>query len=172
VKIGITSLVLLGIGSALPLIEAFSQPHLQVENKTQVLSELLASPTAQSIPLTPQVLQKYSELNDVVGVKGRAFYPRYYRPLEGEPGSGWPAFKPDPNRQTEKIGFVLVGPQGIAQVSLALDSLPNYLPNASDVLILGCQEEGYIDALVVAFTEGENPAILRSNLEPLSCPFQ
>jgi hypothetical protein len=70
------------------------------------------------------------------------------------------------------VGFILLGPQGAAQINLAIDDPPVYFPNASDVIMIGCQENHYVDALLVKFMDGSNETILRSKLDNLTCPLR
>jgi hypothetical protein len=160
------------IGLTLPLAEVIRPAQFPKESQTQITTELINFQTDVQSPLKQQVLQDFAKQEGVVTLKGTVFYPRYYLPLEGEPGSGWPAYQPYEYRQTGKVGFILIGPQGATQVNLALDEPPTYFPNAADAIVIGCEENSYVDALLVAFLDGSKQMISRSKLDRLSCPLK
>jgi hypothetical protein len=172
IRIGAFSAIFLLIGLSLPLAERYRHPMFPQENQAQILADLLSIQSVKETPLPNQALQEFATKGKVVLLKGRAFYPRYYEPLAGEPGSAWPAYKPYEYRPTGKMGFILIGPQGATQINLALNSVPAAFPNAADVIILGCQENNYVDALLVAFIDGSNQLLLRSKLDNLTCPLK
>lgn len=172
IKIGSTGIVLLLVGLSLPLAEVFRPPEFQAETTEQIISSTLNTPLLNNLSVSTQAIQAFSEQDQAVALKGRAFYPRFYAPLDGEPGSGWPAYQPYEYRATGKVGFILIGPQGATQVNIALDNPPNYFPNAKDMLVIGCQENNYVDALLVAYLDGSKQVILRSPVDRLSCPLK
>lgn len=98
---------------------------------------------------------------------GRILYPRYYTENRGEPKNRYPygvlGFP--------RIAFTLIGPDGLNYVLLPGDLIP-YFPNASDVIVLGCQESIYMDALVVVVIEEEQVVYVRQPESPLQCPLQ
>jgi hypothetical protein len=103
-------------------------------------------------------------------VAGRALYPRFYRAQEGEPGSGWWAFR---ERDFARLGFFVIGPER-ANVILPLETSPDWFPNASDVIVVGCQEEDYIEAasIWVSIDSGSKEDLLmHPSFEELTCPL-
>ena len=96
---------------------------------------------------------------------GRALYPRHFPAGEGLPGTGWEGFSP---MNMSRMTFVFTGTSP-NQVVLPLDEPPDYFPHASDVLIIGCQREGFIEARIVAIYGEEKSAILRSPLSMRTC---
>jgi hypothetical protein len=104
--------------------------------------------------------------------QGLALYPRYYRAGQGEPSSGWQIFR---IKDFNRFGFYLMGPDE-EKILLKLDDVPQVLPNGSDVLVIGCPGNDYVDALVVikraSGTNKTPEIILRSTLpSKLGCPF-
>jgi hypothetical protein len=97
---------------------------------------------------------------------GRALYPRFYAANEGEPGGEFSAFNALP---FSRIALVLIGPQGNYQIALPLESASLSFPNASDVVILGCEEKGYFRAAVVLFTDHSAPDLMTTTADPLNC---
>lgn len=102
-----------------------------------------------------------------VVLAGRALYPRYYRAGTGEPGEEWPAFI---ERDFNRLGFYLLGPEP-RNVVLPLEEPPDVFPNASDVILLGCQSEEYVEAIVI-FIQGEEEHVLeRASVRESACPL-
>ncbi len=172
IRIGTFALIFLLIGATLPLAEITIPAHFPKESQAQLTAEFLNTDIDQQSPQTRQELGPFTQQEGFVALKGSVFYPRYYPALQGEPGSGWPAYNPYEYRQTGKVGFILIGPQGATQVNLALDESPAYFPNAADAIVVGCQEKGYVDALLVKFIDGSNETIWRSKLDNLTCPLK
>lgn len=96
---------------------------------------------------------------------GRALYPRFYPGDTGEPGGEWGAFNPLPY---SRMAFALVGPKGY-QVALPLESAPIAFPNASDVLIIGCEEGTYFRAAAIVFTDHSAPDLMTTSADPFTC---
>jgi hypothetical protein len=170
--LGVVATLLLMVGLSIPAAEWFGRPYYFNQEKATLWADLAEKPGKESLPVSLAALDEFVEQSEAVILKGRAFYPRYYEALDGEPGSGWPAYKPYEYRETGKLGFIVIGPTGATQVNVALDETPINFPNAVDVMVLGCQEEGYVDALWVDFLDQANQSILRSKLIPLACPLK
>ena len=113
--------------------------------------------------------QDFINNEQVVAFEGRALYPRYYPIGEGEPGGDyWQAYQP---RDFNHLGFTLVGPRD-GQIVLRLDEPPVSFPNASDVIVLGCQMGDYVDAWVVVLLDRVvgNTAVQSAWVDALICP--
>jgi len=106
----------------------------------------------------------FLEQPDAVVRNGRALWPRYYAAGAGEPGDQWPAFNP---LSFARLGFVLIGPVG-DQIVLPLRAAPATFPNASDVLVFACEEDGYQRAVAVIFPNREAPNLL-TDFHTFSC---
>lgn len=96
---------------------------------------------------------------------GRALYPRFYPVDAGEPGGQWSAFNSLP---FSRMAFSLVGPKGYL-VALPLESAPIAFPNASEVMIIGCEEQTYFKAAAIVFTDHSAQDLLTNNIDPFVC---
>lgn len=170
-RITLAAICLLAIGLSLPIAELLGRPQFPPASKANLVQQLIDAPSTGSSTISQETLVSFASQEQVVALQGRAFYPRFYPPLEGEPGSGWPAYKPYEYRATSKLGFILIGPAGVTQLNLAVDEVPEQFPNASDVLILGCQEKGYVDVLLVKLLSNDQ-LLIRSKIDPLACPLR
>jgi 4-amino-4-deoxy-L-arabinose transferase-like glycosyltransferase len=163
----IIAFVLLIVGS-LPLIIERS-----IEPAFSPLSESEMSALADEFELLGAVswaddkeIQEYLQSEQAVILQGKAFYPRYYPAGEGESGTGWLAYTP---RDYDRLGFILMG-SGDVHVVMALDNPPEHLPNTAEILLVGCERDNIIDALVIYVRDGSEHTLVRSPQAKLSCP--
>jgi len=78
---------------------------------------------------------------------GRLLYPRFFSKNDGLASANpWPAYA---SQDYPRIGFLLLN-QTSTSVVFPTKKLPAF-PHAADVIILGCQREGYVEARWVAF---------------------
>ena len=113
------------------------------------LSEFLADPQAQMIV-------------------GRSLYPRYYRAGKGESKRIYPYLPLDYPR----LAFMTIGPfDGGVESVIIPGEKPRFDLQAADVVVIGCENFSFLDALAV-FLLTEPPRVyLRSPLPALHCPF-
>ena len=112
--------------------------------------------------------QNFLSEDKAIVLQGRAMYPRFFKAGEGEPGNGWEAFS---EREFPRLGFILLSDSKKYNILMPMSSSPNFFPNASDVIVIGCQEEEIIDSAVIAFKNEPIEPIIRSTLQGLSCPL-
>jgi len=148
------------ISAAIPITEALIPPRYPAD----WLEEHLADPTfqeqLQSSGINDSLLD-FAQDNELSLLYGRALYPRYYAAHAGLPGGDWYAYNP---QDYARLGFYLVGPS-TQNIVLAQEKSPVSFPHASDVIILGCQQEEYLDAqLIILFWE--NNTVLQRDPQP------
>ena len=100
-------------------------------------------------------------------VNGRVLYPRYFRENEGIPKDRYP-YKV---LGFPRIAFMMIGSNGENSVILPQEEV-SYFPNASDIIVLGCQKDDYIDALAVVMIKEQTVVYVRQPSSPLQCPLQ
>jgi hypothetical protein len=158
----ILSFVLLGIGLIPLIVEFVIPPRYFNLPKRSLLASLMQ--------FDDQEIEDFLIHDTAVVAEGRALYPRYYKAGEGEPGKDWAAFI---ERNYDRLGFSLVGPEN-GSVILPLEEPPESFPNGSDVIVVGCQEEDYIDAAMILVSP-EAPAevelLVRPSFDVLTCPL-
>jgi hypothetical protein len=152
--------LILAAGLLLPFSE------IVIPARYEKVADAAAVAAWQGSSLAPQTLDMAAFLDQpgAVALNGRALWPRYYAAEMGEPGGQWAAFNPLP---FARVGFVLIGPLG-DQVVLPLQTSPAAFPNASDVLVFGCEEDGYLRAVAVLFPSHAAPDLL-TDLGTPSC---
>ena len=138
-------LVLLVVGALLPITEYVIKPRYTLQTKQLWLGEIKQSKTFLSD--YPQIKLHIEDItpDDPRVLQGRALYPRYY-PI-GESDLDYEAWNSP--RAYDRFSFYLVGPVNTGVV-VQLDRKPAInFPHAADVLIIGCQDEGFFKGLIV-----------------------
>lgn len=99
-------------------------------------------------------------------VHGRALYPRYYRAGEGEPKRLFP-YQP---LGYSRLAFTAIGNFGVENVVIP-GGRPRFDFHAADVVVIGCANDQYLDALVVIPLSEPAAAYHRFPQSALECPL-
>lgn len=164
-RITIFSSVILLLVTSIPILELVVKDRYAGESVKSVLYKLDQEGSLSLVGLQMSTIEEFLQLEGSVSGIGRALYPRHFQAGEGLPGSGWDGLSP---MDTSRMTFVFTGTSP-NQVILPLDEPPEYFPNASDVLIVGCLREGYVEASVLAIYGEEKSTILRSPIFIKTC---
>lgn len=79
---------------------------------------------------------------------GRLLYPRYFSSNKGlSSANPSPAYAV---RDYPRLGFYLLN-QEFTAIVLPMETMPGPVPHASDVIVLGCQRDGYVEARLLVF---------------------
>jgi hypothetical protein len=98
-------------------------------------------------PLTE--IQSFLSVPESVITEGRLLYPRYFYSGAGiSSATPWPAYAV---RDFPRTGFKLLNETFVDALFRAKDAQP--FPHAADAIILGCQNENYIEVRMIAFPE-------------------
>jgi hypothetical protein len=159
-------IVLFLFGSLIPLSEHLHPPRFQNINPVETLAN--KGLLIERAGLTPHDLDTFLQYPDAKILVGRVLYPRSYKANQGEFVN---AFYPYQNLGFPRTAFKLVGPVGESSIVLP-GSVPANLAHASDVLVLGCKMQNYVDALVVIELGENGTAYARQPEAPLECPLQ
>jgi hypothetical protein len=161
-------LFFLVIGASLPLSGQFFPRRYSAQTQTELLAHLEQEGYLQQTGFDRAALTAFSDQWPAFRViNGRALYPRSFWENEGIPKNRHPYGV----MGFPRIAFVVIGPNGENSVILPHEEVP-YFPNASDVIVLGCQENAYIDALAVVVIEEQTAVYVRQPTSPLQCPLQ
>jgi hypothetical protein len=85
----------------------------------------------------------------------------------GEPGRDYPYI----TLAFPRLVFEAIGPFGVKGIILP-GSKPDFIPQASDVVTIGCRNGQYLDALAVIVLTEPGAFYLRSPQSVLQCPLQ
>jgi hypothetical protein len=165
-RVGSAFAASLMLGALLPLSEALYLPRYQASDPMETLATNRA--LIEQTGLKIYDLDTFLKNPDADIVIGRALYPRFYKMNQGNYQGG---FYPFHALGFPRTAFKLIGPAGEHSVVLPGD-IPEYLPHASDVLVMGCNGMDYFDALVVIVLDGNGAAYVREPEAPLQCPLQ
>jgi hypothetical protein len=161
-------LIFLFIGTSLPISEKFFPRRYPVQTQAELLTLLEREGYLQEMGFDRTVLNALSDRWPAFRViNGRALYPRYFQENDGVPKNRYPYNV----MGFPRIAFTMIGPNGENFVILPQDEVP-YFPNASDVIVLGCQQGAYVDALAVVVIEKQTVVYVRQPASPLQCPLQ
>jgi len=161
-------LIFLLIGATLPLSGQFFPRRYPAQTQAQLFTLLEQKGYLQEMGFDRAALNALSkQWPDFRVINGRALYPRYFWENEGIPKNRHPYSV----MGFPRIAFTMIGPSGENSVILPQDEI-FYFPNASDVIVLGCQQGDYIDALAVVVIEDQTVVYARQPGSPLQCPLQ
>ncbi len=163
----VSMMVILLLGSSIPLAEILIPPRYTPETQKAGLQELLSASEIQAnFPELQSALQEQASRGILV-LQGRALYPRFHLEFTGEPGTNPTPFTV---KDFARFSFFVVGPRNTA-VLLPIDYAPlTDFPHASDVLVIGCQDDIFVRASVV-YNRSTGSVLLSSERDQLTaCP--
>ena len=161
----LTAAAVLAAGLVVPAAEWVVPPRYERVTPAQAVGRLQARLPVGEEDERLHLLQGFATQPETQVKWGRGLYPRYFQ--AGEVLRSYEAFS-----DVRRLRFEIIGPQP-GEVILPGIDLPEYFPNASDVVVFGCQEPEYMDALLVVVL---NPAgdhyYWRDPLPPVwGCPL-
>jgi hypothetical protein len=161
-------LVFLFIGASVPFSEQFFPRRYPAQTQTQLLTLLEQQGYLQKMGFDKAALNAISDQSPAfIVINGRALYPRSFWENEGIPKNRYPYGV----MGFPRLAFTMIGPKGANSVILPQDEIL-YFPDASDVIVLGCQEGAYIDALAIVVIKDQTVVYARKPISPLQCPLQ
>lgn len=165
-SLGVFSALLL-FGSLLPLSEHLRAPRYENQDPLAILNQ--NSTQLGEAGLTQNALHEFLQSPNAKVLLGRALYPRYYKMNQGEFVN---AFYPYQTLDFPRTAFQLIGPAGDYGVILPMHDAPEYFPHTGDMLVVGCSEQNYLDALLVIVLGDHNSLYIRKPVAAtLQCPL-
>ncbi|MDZ4160124.1 MAG: hypothetical protein U1B80_10090, partial [Anaerolineaceae bacterium] len=153
------------VGAAPVVLESIFPQRYPVEEPTQ---EMIAAYRGTIETLIPDDLIDQSLFlsgDEAVWLVGRGLYPRYFDAGDGD------LERFDALRGTfnfSRVTFQLLNANQ-RNVILPVDDAPDYFPNAADVVVVGCQQKHYFEAVAVIVQAKEPRVYLRSSQLPITC---
>ena len=183
-SLGKTSLWMGGVLSILPfffivfgvtVVDRKIPQRYPERTKEETMTEIIEDGWLKQTNISKQELFLFLQQPTARVFLGRSLYPRFYQIGEGEHSAGKDAFE---DKDFPRITFTMIGQFGQTGVILPLDESPAYFPNASDVIVIGCQHpiEGYIspyiDAFMVILLDGDQEIVYTREPElQFQCPL-
>lgn len=162
-----TGVIFLLIGSSLPLVEIIV-PKIYPPQSPQIIAEsLMDNQSLAGNKIDMEQMRDFLTKKSTVIIAGRALYPVFLVPGEGEPGYGWAYLE---KQDFPRLSFYVIGSQNSAVV-LPLEK-PVDFPNTADVIVVGCSSpEEYLDAILISINDNGNHQIyIRSGDDIFNCP--
>ena len=139
----IFGLIFVLIGAAPWMIKNISSPRYSDQSIESLEARLVSIPGA---PTRAEVKTFNSQSNSFFR-RGRLLYPRLFRKNTGiSSATTSPAYM---IREYPRLGFVLLNQTSTAAV-FPIRQLPGPIPHAADVIVLGCQQEDYVEVRLLA----------------------
>ena len=154
-----------GFGSLIPFSERLHPVRYTDSSVVEALS--LSAPLIYDAGLEDDDISEFLQSPKAVILTGRALYPRYYKMDKGVTSFG---FYPYIIMKFPRMAFMVAGPAGQYAVVLPGDTF-QYFPHSSDVLVLGCVNSNYIDALAVIILDENGTIYTRNPVSELQCPL-
>ena len=161
-----TGLLILMLGACLPLAERLVPEKYPPAVLASWLDGLRASERLHTE--APEISRRLANPSraGLQLIFGRALYPRFHKEYGGEPGI---SVTPFTVKDFSRLSFFVVGPHN-AGVLVPLDTIHDIpFPELSDVLVLGCPDDGYERGLVVYLVQTGELLISKNYQDDLIC---
>jgi hypothetical protein len=108
-------------------------------------------------------IREFASQPSAIALTGRLLYPRYFGRNAGiSSATPWPSYA---SRDFPRLGFLLLNQHALEVVFPIRGSTIGNV-QAEDVLILGCEREGYIEARILAFSNADMIYLSDFGLDP------
>jgi len=153
------------LGSAIPVTELLIPERYPSMSKEEVLMTFMERLPADQSGLDVEILQQIISADVGDALNGRLLYPVYYEEGQGAPGADSQIFRSKPYA---RLLLTVIGPK-TATVVMPLEEPPTAIPNTSDILVVGCKEQGAFQAYAIMVMGETNTVYTRSSEFPLEC---
>lgn len=156
------------LGSVIPAAELLIPERYPIMSKEEVLTTFMERLPAEQPGLDVNVLQQIVSADVGDAVNGRLLYPVYYEEGQGAPGADSQIFRSKPYA---RLLLTVIGPR-TATVVMPLEEPPAAIPSTSDILVVGCKEQGAFQAYAIMVMGETTTVYTRSSNFPLECISQ
>jgi hypothetical protein len=164
-----TLMVVFVLGFSVPAAEMPFEKRYQKHTPQELLETLESQGRLKKTTFTREELSKFLSDPRAKIIEGRMLYPRYYRAGKGETKRAYPYIKLDYSR----LAFITISPYGYGlEKVIARGGRPRGILHAADVIIIGCKNRLFFDALVVFVISEPGSVYIRFPLSNLQCPMQ
>jgi dolichyl-phosphate-mannose-protein mannosyltransferase len=147
-EIGFLAILFVVIGALPWLIENIRSPRYTDQSQGNLEAKITSLSNAPTI----DKLNTFTSQPGAFLQTGRTLYPRFFSKNDGLASANpWPAYA---FHDYPRIGFLLLNQTSVSVV-FPTKKIPEF-PDAQDVIVLGCQRDGYVEARWVAFPESDS----------------
>jgi hypothetical protein len=132
---------------ALPWVaEKVASPQYTDQSIASLSGQIASIPSA---PTNDEIVN-FASQPDAYFQIGRLLYPRFFSRDKGIfSANPWPAYR---QRDYPRLGFLLMN-HSVAQAVFPSREIPSPFPHAGEAIVLGCQQDGYLEVRMIAFPE-------------------
>ena len=159
-------LVSFSLGSVIPLVQSINPLRFAPATPEQQADKFV-SIGGSKLNLSGDDLKNFLNTQDAVILTGRSLFPRQFAKDEGMDISVYNFYHPLPYPRTL---FTILGQAGQRVVILPRMEAAK-IPNSTDVMVLGCQSDGYIIAFAVIRLDDKSVFGRTPSGAPLACPL-
>ena len=148
------------LGLLIPLSMTLLPKRYANQNRDVLIQQLFADKNWAGEPDTKKNFMALLDEGNISILKGKAFYPRFYRAEDGEPGLHPGIYRPEPY---PRLLFLLINDQRL-DVLLPIQASPEYFPNGSEVIVMGRESSTGFETILVNVL-GEKSALYFANMQ-------
>ena len=137
--------ILLVLGALLPLLMTTIPPRYMGQNREELIQQLFSDKNWAMYTEEKREIESQLNNKNISIFKGMAFYPRFYREDDGEPGLNPGIYKPQPY---PRILFLLISDKR-QDILLPIKNSPQFFPNGSEVIVAGRENPTGFEAILV-----------------------
>jgi hypothetical protein len=160
-------IAIFGTIGAFPWIAESVNPPSRYPNLDPAIyqAQIIELASTHEASIDAEAMQSFAAQENAVTQTGRLLYPRYFGRGGGiSSTTPWPSYAP---RDFPRVGFLLINERVYEVVFPSKGiSVPNV--HGEDVLLLGCQQSGYIEARLLAFPNADLVYLSDRALKPCS----
>ena len=153
-KIWATLSILLMLGALVPLLMTAIPSRYMGPNREELIQQLFSDKNCVMLTEAKNEIESQLANKDISILKGIAFYPRFYKEDDGEPGLNPGIYKPE---TYPRLLFLLISDKR-QDILLPIKTSPETFPNGSEVIVAGRETAAGFIAILVNII-GERSAI-------------
>ena len=134
------------------------KPYVK-QDRQQLIQDIFHATAWVEIPELKNEIEALLQEDDLVLEKGKAFYPKFYTVLDGEPSRNETIYN---YRNYPRLIFIFIGKER-REIMVPMEVSPAYFPNASEVILVGREKEGTFEVVLVTLMT-ESPVLYFANL--------
>ncbi|OQY29779.1 MAG: hypothetical protein B6I38_07915 [Anaerolineaceae bacterium 4572_5.1] len=147
------------VGFSPSIMETSIPPHFENLSRDALITQMAG------LKNNALDVQSFAAEPDAVIFSGRLLFPRFYRSGAGLASANpWPSYEA---RDISRMGFLLIN-KNARHVILPMKKMPAEFPNAVDVIVLGCQRDGYVEAWMLGFVDAGETVVSEAALTDCS----
>ncbi len=161
--------IIIGLACLPAVLGLLNPAKQQTLTKKEVLDRMKISGVELPTNVNWDTLEEFAKYDESIFVKVTAMYPRWMKTGEGDTGGAGSAFSPLP---FDHLSFVAIdGESNTFNVVLPVNQQISYLPDASEVYVIGCAGENYVDSVLLSIIGKETITYSRPVTTTLICPL-